>query len=54
MDFEYIPKTHAAEKSGYIVYEERFYSFVEEFNAVGVHWSQPQSLSAFYFFENIN
>lgn len=49
MDFEYIPKTHVAEKSGYIVYEERFYSFVEEFNAVGVHWSQPQSLSAFYF-----
>ena len=49
MDFEYIPKTKAKERLSYIDYEEKFYSFVEEFNLTGVHWSQPTSLSASYF-----
>ena len=38
MKFEYIPKTHARQAFGYVGAEDEFYSFVEEFNIVGVHW----------------
>ena len=50
MNFEIIPKTKAKEILSYIESEEKFYSFVEEYNLTGVHWSQPTSLSASYFF----
>ncbi len=49
MKFEYIPKTHARQAFGYVDAEDEFYSFVEEFNIVGVHWSEPTMISATYF-----
>lgn len=48
MKFEYIPKTHADQNFGYIKDVDKFYSFVEEFNIVGVHWSEPSMISASY------
>ena len=36
MKFEYIPKTHARRAFEYVDAEDEFYSFVEEFNIVGV------------------
>ena len=49
MKFEYIPKTHARHAFGYVDAEDEFYSFVEEFNIIGVHWSEPTMISATYF-----
>lgn len=49
MKFEYIPKKDAINWSGYIVNEDKFYRFVDEFNIIGVVWSQPQTISASYF-----
>lgn len=52
MDFKYLPKieTHAIEQHGnYINHVDRFYRFVDEFNAVGVCWGQPTNISASYF-----
>lgn len=49
MYFDYIPKHDADETFGYITSCEKFYRFVDEFNIVGVHWSQPQTISASYF-----
>ena len=49
MQFEYIPKTHARQAFEYVDAEDEFYSFVEEFNIVGVHWSEPTMISATYF-----
>lgn len=49
MKFEYIPKTHARQAFEYVDAEDEFYSFVEEFNIVGVHWSEPTMISATYF-----
>ena len=46
MKFEYIPKKDAINWSGYIVNEDKFYRFVDEFNIIGVVWSQPQTISA--------
>lgn len=48
MKFENIPKTHAEKIFGYIKDVDKFYSFVEEFNIVGVHWSEPSMISASY------
>ena len=51
MDFEYIPKMNAKERfTYYIDCEEAFYSFVEEFNLIGVNWYQPTTFSSSYFF----
>lgn len=49
MKFKYIPKTHARQAFEYVDAEDEFYSFVEEFNIVGVHWSEPTMISASYF-----
>lgn len=49
MNFEYIPKPQASQAFGYIDAEDKFYRFVDEFNIVGVHWSEPQRISASYF-----
>ena len=49
MKFEYIPKVHAHKIFGYIDFSDRFYRFVDEFNIVGVKWSQPTTISASYF-----
>lgn len=49
MKFEYIPKTHARQVFEYVDAEDEFYRFVEEFNIVGVHWSEPAMISAIYF-----
>lgn len=49
MEFDYIPKKDAAEKLGYIRDEDKFYRFVDEYNLVGVEWSQPTTISASYF-----
>ena len=47
--FEYIPKTNAETRWGFIDSEEKFYRFVEEYNIVKVWWSQPVTISASYF-----
>ncbi len=49
MKFERIPKKDAKKWSGYIVNEDKFYRFINEFNIIGVVWSQPQTISASYF-----
>lgn len=52
MHFEYVPKVYKSSNEdffGFVKSPEKFYSFVEEFNIVGVHWSQPTTLSASYF-----
>lgn len=49
MKFDSIPSIRAIDKWGYVENEEKFYNFVEEFNIVGVHWSEPITLSATYF-----
>ena len=49
MKFEYIPKKDAINWSGYIINEDKFYRVVDEFNIIGVAWSQPQTISASYF-----
>nr|WP_297708952.1 HNH endonuclease [uncultured Butyrivibrio sp.] len=48
MEFEYIPKTHADQRFVYIKEVDKFYSFVEEFNIVGVRWSEPRMISSSY------
>lgn len=49
MRFEYIPKIHAQKLFGYIDFSDAFYRFIDEFNIVGVKWSQPTTISASYF-----
>ena len=49
MKFEYIPKIRAQESFGYIDFPDKFYRFIDEFNIVGVNWSQPTTISASYF-----
>ena len=52
MKFNYIPKTNAGSHEGFAYYvssEDKFYKFVDDFNLVGVHWGQPQTISAGYF-----
>lgn len=49
MKFEYIPKTHANDFFGYVHSQDEFYRFIDEFNIVGVKWSQPTTISASYF-----
>lgn len=49
MQFDYIPKVNAEERLGYITDSDAFYRFVDEYNIIGVHWSQPTSISAEYF-----
>lgn len=52
MDFDYIPKAHAGSHEDFDYYvksESCFYKFVDEFNLVGTHWGQPQTISASYF-----
>ncbi len=52
MDFEYVPKIYRPSNEDFFWFvkdPDKFYSFVEEFNIVGVHWSQPTTLSASYF-----
>ncbi len=49
MRFKYIPKTHAQELFGYIDFSDAFYRFIDEFNIIGVKWSQPITISASYF-----
>ena len=50
MKFYNIPKFKASEEFGFIEFEDRFYSFIEELGIVSVRWSQPTTLSAQYFF----
>ena len=50
MNFESIPKNCAKRSFDcYIDDQDKFYRFVDEFNVVGVQWSQPQTISASYF-----
>ena len=50
MDFERIPKVYAKHSFDYYIDDQdKFYRFVDEFNIVGVHWSQPSTMSASYF-----
>ena len=50
MNFERIPKVYAKRSFDcYIDDQDKFYRFVDEFNIVGVQWSQPQTISASYF-----
>ena len=52
MDFEYLHKIaqHAIEVHGYYIdYVDRFYRFIDAYNAVGVRWGQPTTISASYF-----
>ena len=52
MDFEYLHKIerHAIEAHGYYIdYVDRFYRFIDEYNAVGVHWGEPTTISGSYF-----
>ena len=50
MNFESIPKVYAKRSfDRYIDDQDKFYRFVDEFNIVGVQWSQPQTISACYF-----
>lgn len=50
MNFESIPKVYAKRSfDRYIDDQDKFYRFVDEFNIVGVQWSQPQTISARYF-----
>lgn len=52
MEFEYVPKAYKKSNEDFfwfVKFPEKFYSFIEEFNIVGVHWSQPTTLSAAYF-----
>ena len=52
MDFEYLHKIarHAIEVHGYYIDDvDKFYRFIDEFNAVGVRWGQPTTISASYF-----
>ena len=49
MEFEYLHKLekNAIEAHGYYIsHIDRFYNFIDEFNAVGVHWGQPTNISA--------
>ena len=45
----YIRGNENEDWSGYIVNEDKFYRVVDEFNIIGVAWSQPQTISASYF-----
>lgn len=49
MRFEYIPKVRAHDFFGFIDFSDKFYRFIDEFNIVGVNWSQPTTISASYF-----
>lgn len=49
MEFEYIPKIRAQESFEFIDFPDKFYRFIDEFNIVGVNWSQPTTISASYF-----
>lgn len=52
MDFEYLHKIarHAIDVHGYYIdHVDRFYRFIDEYNAVGVLWGQPTTISASYF-----
>lgn len=52
MDFEYLHKIarHALDVHGYYIdHVDRFYRFIDEYNAVGVRWGQPTTISASYF-----
>lgn len=50
MNFERIPRFYAKRSFDcYIDDQDKFYRFVDEFNIVGVQWSQPQTISASYF-----
>ncbi len=49
MRFEYIPKVHADEVFGHIEYIDKFYTFVNEFNIIGVGSARPDGISASYF-----
>ncbi len=49
VDFERIPKRNLKDFSGYIVDEDAFHRFADDFNVVGVKWSEPEHLSADYF-----
>lgn len=49
MKFDIIPKTNVKKFSSYIEYEDKFLKFMNDFEIVGVHWSQPTNISASYF-----
>ena len=49
MKFENIPETRAYNVFGFIDYPDKFYRFINDFNIVGVVWSQPTTISASYF-----
>lgn len=50
MNFENIPKIYAKRSFDYYIDDQdKFYRFVDEFNIVGVQWSQPLTISASYF-----
>ena len=51
MDFDYIPKVYRPSNNffWFVNNPDKFYNFIDEFNIVGVHWAQPQTLTASYF-----
>jgi len=49
MRYERIPRKNASATCSFIKDEDKFYRFVDDFSIVGVHWSQPYTLSADYF-----
>lgn len=49
MQFDYIPKTNRYETIGYIDKADKFCRFVNDFDIIGVRWSQPTTISASYF-----
>ena len=52
MDFDTLQKIERNDikkHSYYINDVDRFFRFMDDFNAVGVHWNQPTTISASYF-----